>query len=323
MVDRADKMISENIWDNLRRCIREREKAAVGFTVRTEINGHFLELTGIPDERIASEKIQKAITEANNYNARSFFGKIIITEGLNQVCFRIQYVLPDALYKAVDITAGALTAAGNTAATAGEIVEAAENTAEAAAIGEALAEYMFQQMDNMAQWISELNASDNSGNGSGRFGSRPTAIFGIRDKLFKPCEVYERLRDTLDRYQVRYEAVSNCMEVCCEWCGMEASDRFSERRQTYTVSVNPRQGMVQFLAALSVDVPEAEREKALQYCMVLNRQVWGQFYINMAAGSVYYYLTTPYHNGPVAPDWIARQIAAAEHAIGICRKNEV
>ena len=278
-------MISEDILDNLRQYIREREKSAVGFSVQVEVNGHFLELTGIPDGKIASEKIHKAIVEANIYNARSFFGKIIMTEELRQMCFRIQYVLSDA---AGDIT-------------------------EAAAIGETLAEYLFRQMDNLTQWISALNTDDDSENKIWLSDSRPQALFDIRDKFFKPCEVYDRLKDTLDRYHVRYETVPNCMEVCCEWNG----------QTNCRVLVNPRHGALQFLAVMEEHISEEGMMKYPGICMAVNRDIWGQFYINTDAGRVCYDLTTPYDNSPVMPDWIARQIAAAEHAMGIWRQKEM
>lgn len=271
-------MISEDILDNLRRYIREREKAAVGFSVQVEVNGHFLELTGIPDEKIASEKIQQAIVEANIYNARSFLGKIIMTEELRQMCFRIQYVLSDA-----------------------------------AALGEALAEYLFRQMNNLTQWTAALNTADDSGNKSGLSDSRPQALFDIRDKFFKPCEVYDRLKETLDTYYVRYEIVPNCMAVCCEWNGQTSC----------RVSVDSRHGVLQFLAVMKAHVPEEQMMKYPGICMEANRDIWGQFYINTDAGRVCYDLTTPYDNSPVTSDWIARQIAAAEHAMGIWRQKEM
>ena len=323
-------MTAEDILDNLRRCIREREKAAVGFSVQTEVNGCFLELTGIPDERIASEKIQKAMTEANIYNARSFLGKIIITEELRQVCFRMQYVLPDAENKAADITAEELKAVSDTAEAAGDTVETDDDAVEAAAIGETLAEYLFRQMNNLTQWISALNTDGGSENKLWLSDSRPQALFDIRDKFFKPCEVYDRLKDTLDRYHVRYETVPNCMEVCCEWSRQEASEsRETEGREmrgrqiSCRVSVDSRHGVLQFLAVMKAHVPEEQMMKYSEICMAVNRDIWGQFYINAVSGRVCYDLTTPYHNGPVTPDWIARQIAAAEHAIGIWRQKEM
>ena len=46
----------------------------IEWMTQTEVNGHFLELRGIPDEKLEWERIPEAIAGANYYNIQNIPG---------------------------------------------------------------------------------------------------------------------------------------------------------------------------------------------------------------------------------------------------------
>lgn len=65
----------------------------IEWMTQTEVNGHFLELRGIPDEKLEWERIPEAIAGANYYNIQNIPGQL---SGLNRIpgkiYLKIQYV---------------------------------------------------------------------------------------------------------------------------------------------------------------------------------------------------------------------------------------
>ena len=66
----------------------------IEWMTQTEVNGHFLELRGIPDEKLEWERIPEAIAGANYYNIQNIpgFRKNIFK---NSVCHRRRYQRDD------------------------------------------------------------------------------------------------------------------------------------------------------------------------------------------------------------------------------------
>lgn len=270
-----------DILASLKQRISEREANTDDFSVGIEKKSCFLEITGVLTKKIVTDRIPDAMRKSNVYNAKSFLGKVIIEGDLGQVLFIIQYAIEDE-------------------------ADAIEN-------GNALIEYMFDQMEVLSQWASEVNAN-------GCIVGEVKTVERRRqfnyDKFSKAFEVYEQLIQTLKIYKIRYENIPNYMEVCCKMDGINLE-------YTYYIEVKPDLGELQFLAVLSEAVPETDVRKFIEWCMDLNRKVWGCFYIDSKSGEVIYDLTTAYSSCMVSSDWIAAQIAMAEKAISVWNRKIV
>lgn len=268
-----------DILASLKQRISEREANTDDFSVIMEKSGRFLEITAILTENIHSNNIQNGMALANVYNAKSFLGKVIIEGDLGQVLFIIQYAMEDE-------------------------ADAIEN-------GNALIEYMFDQMEVLSRWASEVNAN---GCIAGEVKTVERRRQSNYDKFSKAFEVYEQLIQTLKIYKIRYENIPNYMEVCCKIDGID-------QKYNYYIEVKPDLGELQFLAVLSEAVPKTDVQKFIEWCMDLNRKVWGCFYIDSKSGEVIYDLTTAYSSCMVSSDWIAAQIAMTENAISVWNRE--
>ena len=184
---------------------------------------------------------------------------------------------------------------------------AVEDEADAMEIGDTLIEYMFDQMEVLNRWTAEVNANDCI---AGEVKTAERRRQSNYDKFSKAFEVYEQLIQTLKIYKISYENIPNYMEVCCKTDGVD-------QEYNYYIEVKPDLGELQFLAVLSETVPEKDVRKFIEWCMDLNRKVWGCFYIDVKSGKVIYDLAIAYSSCMVSSDWIAAQIAMAEKAISV------
>lgn len=188
---------------------------------------------------------------------------------------------------------------------------AVEDEADAMEIGDTLIEYMFDQMEVLNRWTAEVNANDCI---AGEVKTAERRRQSNYDKFSKAFEVYEQLIQTLKIYKISYENIPNYMEVCCKTDGVD-------QEYNYYIEVKPDLGELQFLAVLSETVPEKDVWKFIEWCMDLNRKVWGCCYIDVKSGKVIYDLTTAYSSCMVSSDWIAAQIAMAEKAISVWNRK--
>lgn len=178
---------------------------------------------------------------------------------------------------------------------------------DAIEIGNALVEYIFDRMEVLRRWAADVNKN-------GCTAGEVKAVQERRefnyDKFSKAFEVYEQLTQTLQIYRISYRNIPNYMEVRCRIDG-------TDQGYSYYIEVKPDLGKLQFLAVLSGAVPETDIQELAEWCMDLNRNIWGCFYIDSKSGKVIYDLTTAYSGCTVASDWIAAQIAMAEKAISV------
>ena len=64
----------------------------IEWMTQTEVNGHFLELRGIPDEKLEWERIPEAIAGANYYNIQNSPGQLTVEPDSGKIYVKIQYV---------------------------------------------------------------------------------------------------------------------------------------------------------------------------------------------------------------------------------------
>ena len=64
----------------------------IEWMTQTEVNGHFLELRGIPDEKLEWERIPEAIAGANYYNIQNIPGQLTVEPDSGKIYLKIQYV---------------------------------------------------------------------------------------------------------------------------------------------------------------------------------------------------------------------------------------
>lgn len=268
-----------DILDTLKQRISERQENEVDFSVNIEKNDCFLEITGVLATKIVEDRISDAMMAANAYNSKSLLGKLIVVSNSGQMFFKIQYVMGDET--------------------------------DAIEIGNALVEYIFDQMEVLRRWAADVNKN-------GCTAGEVKAVQERRefnyDKFSKAFEVYEQLTQTLQIYRISYRNIPNYMEVRCRIDG-------TDQGYSYYIEVKPDLGELQFLAVLSEAVPKTDVQKFIEWCMDLNRKVWGCFYIDSKSGEVIYDLTTAYSSCMVSSDWIAAQIAMTENAISVWNRE--
>lgn len=64
----------------------------IEWMTQTEVNGHFLELRGIPDEKLEWERIPEAIAGANYYNIQNIPCQLTVEPDSGKIYLKIQYV---------------------------------------------------------------------------------------------------------------------------------------------------------------------------------------------------------------------------------------
>lgn len=64
----------------------------IEWMTQKEVNGHFLELRGIPDEKLEWERIPEAIAGANYYNIQNIPGQLTVEPNSGKIYLKIQYV---------------------------------------------------------------------------------------------------------------------------------------------------------------------------------------------------------------------------------------
>ena len=62
----------------------------IEWMTQTEVNGHFLELRGIPDEKLEWERIPEAIAGANYYNIQNIPGQLTVEPDSGKIYLKIQ-----------------------------------------------------------------------------------------------------------------------------------------------------------------------------------------------------------------------------------------
>ena len=61
----------------------------IEWMTQTEVNGHFLELRGIPDEKLKWERIPEAIAGANYYNIQNIPGQLTVEPDSGKIYLKI------------------------------------------------------------------------------------------------------------------------------------------------------------------------------------------------------------------------------------------
>ena len=100
----------------------------IEWMTQTEVNGHFLELRGIPDEKLEWERIPEAIAGANYYNIQNIPGQLTVEPDSGKIYLKIQYV------------------------TGADIRETT--------ITDALGRYLEEEMAKICQWVAFLNQTE-------------------------------------------------------------------------------------------------------------------------------------------------------------------
>ena len=100
----------------------------IEWMTQTEVNGHFLELRGIPDEKLKWERIPEAIAGANYYNIQNIPGQLTVEPDSGKIYLKIQYV------------------------TGADIRETT--------IMDALGRYLEEEMAKICQWVTFLNQTE-------------------------------------------------------------------------------------------------------------------------------------------------------------------
>ena len=254
----------------------------IEWMTQTEVNGHFLELRGIPDERLKWERIPEAIAGANYYNIQNIPGQLTVEPDSGKIYLKIQYV------------------------TGADIRETT--------IMDALVRYLETEMMKICQWVTLLNQTEKVIGSQWLLQAAGKICYSVEDKFLMACEMEEKLMAVLDTYTIPYMADSECMGVCCEW-------HRESQSHMYHITIQSAEMMMTISTVLSTPVPEEQIPDTLETCMALNQGAWGSFYLDDSTGCVGYHMTAVYGRH-VDTDWITAQIALAEAAIGDWKKKE-